>query len=281
MKKLSVFVLIIIICVISLFGCTTKMFYDMEVIWVSDNPEIVFSFDTYKLDEYMIINGIKKNIYASPLSIGSNTFYLYDKDGDIHEKELIWECSVDWKKNSNTMKVTVVKDTLYGYEGKTIIFKSKPIPEEHTIPSDNTISHSYKNAASLVRKLYIPEEIKCVFEDSKTCYFEGKKISLSELGKIAWWDFYEYDINSDGNNELFVTIFDKEYALIMFSVIEDEVQLDYIVKEGMNEMYEDGVIRLGEEYYKIEITSDRKISINKITANNNNYINLKSYGIRN
>lgn len=126
MKSIKVFALIGVVFV--WFTCSApscsfshrKYYSDYDCEWVSDDPEIVLNNGCGS--GKMIIDGVKYNFSTF---MSNNATYIGFYIGD-HED--LWVADTKLKKGK--LYLTVTKDTISNYLGKTIVLYQRPVQSE-------------------------------------------------------------------------------------------------------------------------------------------------------
>ncbi len=133
-KYLFLWCLILILC-FSLGSCVRiKYFYNYHVVWYSDDPFIEFVGDDPDFSGIIILNGKEYTIYIGT-SPGTTrfvgfTFYNYTTLGEMTSNDdLIWEGKAEVKDRK--LYLTVEKDYVSDYAGKTIVLNQREIQENN------------------------------------------------------------------------------------------------------------------------------------------------------
>ena len=112
-----------------IFSCN-EYYYDYHVIWYCDDPYIVFQGDRYY--GFMELDGKNYMLDIASMAHGS-TIYFYDEskmeNGAIREEFLIWEADTEIKDGQ--LFLTILKDNISDYEGKTIVFNQRPVEDDN------------------------------------------------------------------------------------------------------------------------------------------------------
>ena len=135
MKKTKILIVsclsLILIC-FSLVACVypwTKFYHNFHVVWYCDDPFIEFIGDAET--GKMTLDGIEYN-----LGIGHDIrdfgIYFYNKDlydeSTATNDDLIWKGKA--KLKDGQLIITIEKDYVSNYEGKTIVLNQRPIEDD-------------------------------------------------------------------------------------------------------------------------------------------------------
>lgn len=276
MKKAFLFVISCLFIILMFAGCRQKKFYDQEVVWYSEKPEITFSHKAYGFHQYMVIDGEKKDIYCSYSRDGTE-ITIYDKDAYPYEDRIIWECSVKWNKRKNIIKVIVDEDYVSEYKGTEFTMYSRPIMDSETWPEDERVICDYKNSVVLLDKLKIPTSIVKVFKDESMCLYNDKMVSLSEISDDYWAEFTEMDIDKDGKNELLYKLYSSKSVecgdtLLIFKENDaGDVILTKLLDNQIIHVYEDGIVSGISNYENEDLSDKYRTTYYRINVNDDKF----------
>lgn len=133
MKKLKYFLLccLIVLCCLFLGACTdyprTEHFYDFHVVWYCDDPYIEFVGD--ERVGQMSLDGVEYDIDVAsvPREAGFVIYKLEPDQEGVSEDDTIWEGTAEVK--DGRLYLTIEKDYISNYEGKTIVLKQRSIED--------------------------------------------------------------------------------------------------------------------------------------------------------
>lgn len=138
MKKIKPLLLCCLVCLLcfSLVACRlpwAKYFYDYHVSWYSDDPFVEFVGDDYDGIGKIILNGTEYNFCIAAWDATTRNagfgFYNYDTHGEeLSDEDLIWEGKAEVKDGQ--LILTIEKDNISNYEGKTIVLNQRPIEDD-------------------------------------------------------------------------------------------------------------------------------------------------------
>ena len=105
-------------------------YHDYHVIWYCEEPYIVFQGD--RNYGFMQLDG--KNYILDISSVAhSSKIYFYDEskreNGVVREEFTIWEADSEIKDGQ--LYLTILKDYVSDYEGKTIVLNQRPVEEDN------------------------------------------------------------------------------------------------------------------------------------------------------
>ena len=137
MKKFK-FIVLSFLCVIFCFTLSACIFpwvnwvnkqyyYDYHVLWYCDDPYIILGDKNYG---FMELDGKNYMLDIAWAPHGS-AIYFFDEDkieSGLRDDFLIWEADTEIKEGR--LFLTIVKDNVSDFEGKTLILNQRPIEDD-------------------------------------------------------------------------------------------------------------------------------------------------------
>ena len=131
---------LLLCCIVSVFclyleACTcswVKYFDDYHVVWYCDDPFIEFIGDDEENIGKIILDGTEYTIIIANLNGNIHysyvSFYRAPPSGEaLSGEDLIWDGKAEVKDGK--LYLTVAKDNVSTYEGKTIVLNQRPVEE--------------------------------------------------------------------------------------------------------------------------------------------------------
>lgn len=113
---------------VCLLSACAKKFWEYDCSWVSEEPYIYITQDHD--DAKIQINGQVCEVNTAWKNDGTG-IYFYEKNAKKDETEdVLWETKTEIK--SGRMYLTIVKDNVSDYEGKTFVLEQHSLREEST-----------------------------------------------------------------------------------------------------------------------------------------------------